>query len=156
MADHRISRREAEAADEFGRLQMLHEGAASCLDGHLDELTPGLRALTVLFAFVGDVDNGGFAACMYNSTGDLTGEAITAAKQIRAEAHADVFERFASLALDGDLTMDRETREARLEEMGDQATAALEALDEEFYALPSIDRLLAAYVDEHPREFFTD
>ena len=97
MADHRISRSKVQGADEFDRLQTLHESAASCLDGRLGELPPGLRALTVLFAFVGEVDNGGFAACMY-----------------------------------------------------------IAALDEQFYALPSIEPLLSAYVDRHPDEFFTD
>lgn len=153
MADHRISRSEVEGTDQFGRLQKLHESAAACIDGRLDELTPGLRALTVLFAFAGEVDNGGFAACMYNSTGDLTGEAIAGAKLIGADAHAGVFDRFASLALQGDLAMDHAARERRLEQMSDQE---IESLDEEFYALPPIDSLLATYVDEHPREFFTD
>ena len=153
MAEHRISRSEVQGADEFDRLQTLHESAASCLDGRLGELPPGLRALTVLFAYVGEVDNGGFAAWMYNSTGRLTGEAIAAAKLIGAVAHAGVIERFASVALENDLAMDDEARESRLEQMSDDEIAAL---DEEFYALPSIEPLLSAYVDGHPGEFFTD
>ena len=49
--------------------------------------------------------------------------------------------------------MDDEAREARLEQMSDDEIAAL---DEAFYALPSIEPLLSAYVDGHPHDFFRD
>jgi hypothetical protein len=90
---------------------------------------------------------------VYNSTGRLAGEAIAAARLVRAVAHAGVIERFASVALEDGLAMDDEAREARLEQMSDDEIAVL---DEAFYALPSIEPLLSAYVDEHPDEFFTD
>jgi hypothetical protein len=57
--DHRVSRTDVEGRDEFDRLQTLHEAAVECLGGRLDELTPGMRALTVLFAFAGEVDGRG-------------------------------------------------------------------------------------------------
>jgi hypothetical protein len=57
--EHRLSR-VGLPNDELDRLQALHESAVECLDGRQDELTRGMRALTVLFAFVGDVENGGF------------------------------------------------------------------------------------------------
>jgi hypothetical protein len=85
--------------------------------------------------------------------GELTGDAIAAAKLIGAVAHAGVIGRFASVALENDLAMDDEARDARLEQMSDDEIAAL---DEEFYALPSIEPLLSTYVDGHPDEFFTD
>ena len=113
-----------------------------------------MRALTVLFAFVGDVDNGGFFAAMENSTGDLTAEAIAAAELVGATQHAASFRQFASIGLGDDLTLDRDARHARVEAMSDAEATALEALDELFYALPSIDGYLASYVALHPGEFF--
>jgi hypothetical protein len=157
MADHRIPRASVAGAGEFDRLQAIHEVAVECLnDNRLGELTPGMRALTVLFVVVGEVDNGGFAACMYNSSGDHTGDAIEAARTIGADEHQALFRRFADVCLGGDLTMSQEAREQRLEDMGDEGEETLEELDEAFYALPSIDTLLDAYVNAHPGEFFSD
>ena len=90
---------------------------------------------------------------MYNSTGDLTTEAIAAAKLVGADRHAEVFERFLQDAMLGDPSMSWEAREQRLESMSD---AALERLDEQFFALPSIDTFLQDYVEQHPDEFFRD
>src|SRR3954451_5633847 len=120
-ADHRISRAQVHGADGFSRLQAIHEAAVECLiQNRLDELSDGMRALTVLFVFAAAIDNGGFAANMYNSTGDHTGEAIKAAETIGADEHAAVFRRFAEVGLAGDLAMTRAARERRLEDMGDE------------------------------------
>jgi hypothetical protein len=154
--DHRVSRTDVEGHDEFDRLQTLHEAAVDCLGGRLEELTPGMRALTVLFAFAGEIDNGGFAACMYNSTGDFTGEAITAARRVGADEHAELFERFVQVGLRGDLTMDHTAREQRLDAMDDADEKTLEELDDQFYALRPIDDFLSAYVNQKPAEFFKD
>ena len=157
MTDARLTLSAANDLDDFGRLQALHEAAVGPMfDGRLDELTPGMRALTVLFAVSGEIDNGGFAALMYNSTGRWTSEAIRAARLVGSEPHAQVFERFVEAALDGDAEMDDDARNARLEAMSDSEETALEALDDEFYALPSIERPLSAYVDAHLDQFFSD
>jgi Domain of unknown function (DUF4375) len=115
-----------------------------------------LRALTVLFAVSGEIDNGGFAALMYNSTGRWTSEAIRAARLVESEPHAQVFERFVEMALGGDADIDDDARNARLDAMSESEEAALAALDDEFYALPSIENALSAFVDAHPDEFFSD
>ena len=157
MEDHRIAHDDIEGTDEFDRLQALHEaGVGSLIDDQLDELTPGMRALTVLFAFVGDVENGGFEAPMYNQSGRWTGEAIDAAHRVGADEHAEVFEAFADIALRGDLAMGDEAREERLEAMTDEEAEALEALGDRFSELPSLEPVLNAYVDAHPEEFFRD
>ncbi|MDA0173796.1 DMP19 family protein [Solirubrobacter taibaiensis] len=120
-------------SDEFATLQALHEQAFEYLvAGRLDELAPGLRALTVLFTIVGQVDNGGFRAWIDNSSDGWTEEAIAAARLVGADPHAAVFERFAA---------------------GPRDDATLDTLDEDFYALPSIDGSLTRYVAEHPRDF---
>ena len=106
--------------DDLGRLLSLPEAAVGHLwEGRLGELTPGTRALTVLFAVTGEIDNGGFAALMYNSTGRWASEAIRAARLVGSERHAHVLERFVEIALEGDAKMDDEARNARLEAMSD-------------------------------------
>jgi hypothetical protein len=152
--DHRIDRADVEDLATFDRLQRLHLAACPCIEDRLGELSAGMRALTVLFAFVGGVDNGGFSSAMYNSTGDLTAEAIAAADLIGATPHAAIFREFAEIGLGGDLTLDSDARNARLEAMSDAEAAALEMLDEPFFALPSIDEYLASYVDRYAGEFF--
>jgi hypothetical protein len=154
--DHRVDRADLDGLDTFDRLQRLHDAAWPCIESHLDELSAGMRALTVLFAFVGGVDNGGFTSAMYNSTGDLAAEAIAAADLMGATAHAAVFREFVEIGLGGDLTLDVDARNARLEAMAEAEAEGLEKLDETFYALPSIDAYLATYVDRNPGEFFRD
>ena len=157
MADHRIPSSAVEGLDAFDTLQTLHEAAVERLfDGRLGELTPGMRALTVLFAVCGEVGNGGFAACMYNSAGDWTGEAITAARLVGADEHAAVLEEFARVGLGGDLTMSWDARNARLEAMSDEEAEVFEALDDRFFALPEIESFLTPYVERRPEEFFSD
>jgi hypothetical protein len=126
------------------------------VDGRLDELTAGMRSLTVLFAFVGEVDNGGFEACMYNSTGDFTADAIAAAEQVGLSGHAAIFRRFVDVGLGGRTNLTHEQREARLEAMTDEEESALEELGDEFGELPSIEPALHRYIERHPDEFFTD
>jgi hypothetical protein len=146
-----------EGLDDFERLQALHEAAVGCLEeDRLDELTPGMRALTVLFVVVGTIDNGGFAACMYNGSGRWTADAIEAARLVGATDHAVVMERFAATALDGDAHMSDEARNQRLEAMGEAAEDVFEQLDEAFFALPQIDEFLTAHVEAHPKQFFSD
>jgi hypothetical protein len=154
--DHRVDRAAVDGLETFDRLQRLHDAACPCIESRLDELSAGMRALTVLFAFVGGVDNGGFSSAMYNSTGDLAAEAIAAADVMGATAHAAVFREFVEIGLGGDLTLDLNARNARLEAMSDAEAEALEKLDETFYALPSIDAYLDTYVDRNPGEFFRD
>jgi Domain of unknown function (DUF4375) len=155
--DARIPRSVVDNVDEFDRLQALHEAGVDYLSqDRLEELTPGMRALTVLFAVTGGIDNGGFSSLMYNSTGRWAGQAITAARLIGAHRHAEVLERFVASALRGDAEMDDDARNARLQEMDDAEAAVLEALDDEFYDLPSIEDALTVYVDSHPDEFFLD
>lgn len=157
MTDVRLTLSAVNDLDGFGRLQALHEAAVGHLsDGRLGELTQGMRALTVLFAVTGEIDNGGFAALMYNSTGRWTSEAIRAGRLVGSEPHAQVFERFVEMALEGDAEMDDDARNARLEAMSDSEETALEALNDEFYALPSIERALSAYVEARPDQFFSD
>ncbi|HEX4733139.1 MAG TPA: DUF4375 domain-containing protein [Thermoleophilaceae bacterium] len=135
----------------------MHEAGVDYLeDDRLGELTPGMRALTVLFVVVGAIDNGGFASLMYNSSGRWIGQALDAARLVGAARHADVFERFVATALGGNAAMGDDERNRRLEAMSDQEEKALEALDESFYALPPVEDLLEAYVNAHPSEFFVD
>ena len=157
LVDARLPRTAVEGLDEFDRLQVLHEAAVGYLsEDRLDELTPGMRALTVLFVVVGGIDNGGFASLMYNETGRWTSEGIAAARLVGADGHAQLMETFVNTALGGEAAMSDADRDARLEAMADDEEAALNALDDDFYALPAIDSFLNAYVEAHADEFFSD
>jgi Domain of unknown function (DUF4375) len=157
MSDHRISRGAVRGDDEFDLLQALHEAAFECLyDGRPDELTPGMRAVTVLFTLTGDVENGGFSAALYNGSARWTADAIEAAKLVGADGHAEVLERFTRLALAGATDLSQEALNDRLEAMDEREEAALEELDNAFFALPSIEGPLGGHVRAHPEQYFRD
>jgi hypothetical protein len=155
--DHRIPRASVAGADQSDRLQAIYVAALDCLlENRIGELTPGMAAVAALFVFAGEVGNGGFEACMYNSSGDHTAAAIEGAERVGADAHAALFRRFADVCLGGDLTMSQEARERRLGNLEGDWEEVLDDLDEAFFALPPIETPLHAYVDAHPDEFFTD
>lgn len=115
-----------------------------------------MRALTTLFVVCGDIENGGFEASMYNSSGDWMGEAIRGARLIGADGHADLLEEFLRFGMAGDPAMSGDAREARLEAMTDEEAEQLERLGDAFFDLPSLDDALTSYVERHGDEFFTD
>ena len=88
--------------------------------------------------------------------GDLTADAIAAAESIGARQHAARFKEFAHIGLGDDLTLDPDARDARIDSTSETQHDALGALDEPFYALPSINEYLTAYVELQPGQFCRD
>jgi hypothetical protein len=82
-------------------------------------------------------------------------DAIESATLIGAAGHAAVLEHFASVIDDGEHRSTQEEFNRRLEAMTDRETQQLDVLDQQFYALVSIDDYLTAYLETHPDEFFT-
>jgi hypothetical protein len=106
-----------------------------------------------------EVDNGGFHQYLYNSTGMLANDAERGADLMGATEFGDLLRELLALFPDGRLREEQEDRISFLEGLSEEGLAKLEQLDDRFYDLMGDDpsRLAihcAAYVQEHPEEFF--
>ena len=111
---------------------------------------PQLNYLT-LWWLDADVSNGGFTQYFFNSTGDLAGHAAEAAEAIGAKEAARIFRKAAALFGPGGPPADRDTR---MEQLSMIDSAALKALDTEYYACSDdLRELLPQYAAHHPAEF---
>ncbi|WP_354697184.1 hypothetical protein DSM112329_02815 [Paraconexibacter sp. AEG42_29] len=120
------------------------------------ELTDGLRGLRGLLVIAGAVENGGFTLLMDadpNEVGGHLQEAIDGAELVGARAHRHVLNVFAEIGPMTKAAAAWRRREASGESHPAEIGDRLAALDERFYALPSIDEPLARYVDAHPAAF---
>jgi Domain of unknown function (DUF4375) len=128
-------------------------------DPRLERVTPGQRALYALHWMRSEVDNGGFHQYLYNSTGMLANDAERGADLMGATEFGDLLRELLALFPDGRLREEQEDRISFLEGLSEEGLAKLEQLDDRFYDLMGDDpsRLAihcAAYVQEHPEEFF--
>ena len=84
-------------------------------------LPPGQRALVVLLYVDATVVNGGFAALIYNPTGESWLEALRSAELVRAEPHAALLRRAGELFPGGAMPKDLDARNAILESWSDDS-----------------------------------
>lgn len=98
-----------------------------------------------------EVCNGGFSQFFFNSTGELAGYAVTAAKAVGATDAAEVIRSAVALFGPSGPAADRAER---LEQLSELDLDALRELNSKYYALPAdIHVLLQQYVARNPREF---
>lgn len=155
LPDGRVGSAAVAGLRESEQLSVLHLSALELLvNDHADRLTPGLRALTVLRVVGGEVDNGGFVACLYNQSAEYTDLAIESAQLIGATRHAAVFRRFADIVAGGAAMTTISDFEERLNELTDNDVETLDELDQAYFALDSIDGYLETYIAAHRFEFF--
>lgn len=120
----------------------------------LDLATPGQCALYAIWWTQSEVNNGGFHQYFWNATGILADEALEGFRRIGAEKFADVLEAAMSI-------IEQEAKPAdkrQLRRIVDRIDPKkFRKLDDRFFALEKGDKLFkltAAYVREHPEEFF--
>ena len=117
-------------------------------------LRPGERVALCVDRLEREVKHGGFSQYFFNASGDLSQETVAALQEIGAEHIARVIERAMSVFPDGRPPADGSQRQAQLAALGEEQTASLGDLDDEFYAsredLPSLVR---AYVRAHQQDF---
>ena len=121
-------------------------------DCDLDKLNEYERTIYVTQTVEAEVNNGGFMQFFDNSHGKLAGEIVQAFNRIGAGKTAAICRR--ALKAVGELPTDWEERRARLNEIGDDVSEALEACDDAFYEYQDdLEVLNAAYVKKHIKHF---
>jgi hypothetical protein len=132
-------------------------------DPRLERLTPGQRALYALHWTRSEVDNGGFHQYLHNPTGMLANVALRGAELIGAHEFSALLRELLELFPKGRLLEDQGARISFLERVSEGGRAKLNELDDRFYELMGYKRKCdqsrlavhcAAYVQEHPEEFF--
>ena len=119
-----------------------------------ESLTEPERVLFIVWAAVGQIENGGFDQFFYNSSGNFALEAVSALEAIGAIHKAAVVKRALALFPDSLPPRDRDARIELLDNIaGTEDEDAFDPLNEEFYTIPeNTDLLLAAYLESHDSE----
>jgi hypothetical protein len=158
--DLRIERPAAEGVD---LLQAIVTGLESQMGDDLENeadvlgvATPGQRAVYALDWTTLEVNNGGWHQFFWNSSGALADEAIAGAELIGAHENAAILRQAAAVFPRGRVPEDRAERQRILDSLSDAETEdAFGPLEERWYARdPELERLMVAYVEAHPDEFF--
>jgi Domain of unknown function (DUF4375) len=125
-------------------------------DELLVSATPGQRAVYTLMVADGEVNNGGFAQFLTNSSGRLIKPAIGGAQLVGAERHATLLREAAYLFPGAEVPMDDDERNELWNSLPEDALEAkLETLDPAWYELADeLDDRLRTYITNHPGEFF--
>ena len=112
-----------------------------------DSLRPEERVFYCVWTLEAEVNNGGFSQFYFNCSGDIATKVPDALRSIGATHTASIAERAnAVFGADGP-SVDCVERQARLEELGDAASAELEVFDQEFLEYrEDLSRLLAEYM----------
>jgi hypothetical protein len=123
----------------------------------LAEASPGQRAIYALTAADGEVNNGGFEQFFFNSSGALMHEAIEGAELIGASQQAEILRKAATIYPEGTVPKDRAERDRILQAVpGAELERVLGPLNDRWYAGDrALERLMVAYVEAHPDEFFS-
>jgi hypothetical protein len=122
----------------------------------LQDATPGQRAIYALDWTTLEVNNGGWHQFFWNSSGGLTDEAIAGAELIGADDNAAILRDAAAIFAGGQVPQDRAERQRVLDALPEsEADRVFGALEERWYARDrELERLMVAYVEAHPDEFF--
>ena len=113
--------------------------------------TPGQRAIFAASWYEAEVNNGGHDQFFFNSTGILWEEALAGLALLGADAHRSLLERAVAQFPGHRPSKDRFQRQKQLEKVDSDV---LDKLDDEFYALDSIELHMRRYIEAHPEEFF--
>jgi len=113
--------------------------------------TPGQRAVLAARWYEAEVSNGGHDQYFFNSTGMLWEEALAGLALLGAEQHRALLERAIALFPDQRPSKDRFERQTQLEQVDSEL---LGKLDDELYALDSLELHMLRYIEAHPDQFF--
>lgn len=119
-----------------------------------DKLTRAEQRFFCLWSLQGEVENGGFDQYLFNSSGDYTGETISALEDIQLNEVADIVRRASLLLGDRGAEKDRLKRQKQLDALSDTDSATLRSLDKKFYEKSElIEEAMYKLAVEHEGEF---
>ena len=119
-----------------------------------DQQPPEQQVFSAIWELESQVNNGGFAQFFSSADGDSANSALRALRTIGAHACADSVERALRVVSPHALPREQSLREDLVDQLGADAEAALEMLDQEFFAYPdNLTDLLFNYVRAQPHVF---
>jgi hypothetical protein len=154
----------ASAAEEWARLQGLAYQLRVCTLNGLplpsevsfskwpdpSGIPAEARNIELVHILMGEVANGGLDQYFYNSSGDEWPQTLAMLEEIQHAAAADCLRRASGLFGENGPAIDRNAREAQLEDLDDHAYASLEELSSALLETSAdIERLLADYIHAH-------
>jgi len=98
--------------------------------GSLDERE---QVAYLVWCFAGQIDNGGFAQFLFDSTGAYARETARALREVAAPLSASLLERAIQLFPGAAVLAELEERNTAVQAFPTEADAEFEALDEEFF-----------------------
>jgi hypothetical protein len=126
---------------DIARLQPLADRVIDqALSGGFESLDERDQVLFLLWSYPAMVDNGGFPAFFYNSTGDYYLETAGALRQLGLQDHAELLGRAAAILFGSDVPLSTEARCAVIDQVDDDALMDRE-MDGE------LEELYAAYAN---------
>ena len=122
----------------------------------LEVLSTEAQVFFLCNALDAEVNNGGFSAFFYNSTGKWGPETIEALETVGAPQTAELLRQFLAPFPQDPYPRDQEERNELLLELPDSIADDLDALDDAFFAKPDglLQDLYVAYAREHRDSFF--
>ncbi len=122
----------------------------------LDVLSPEAQTFFLCAALDAEVNNGGFDAFFYNSTGKWGPETVGALETVGAPKTAELLRQFLAPFPQAPYPRDQEERNELLLALPDSITDNLNALDDVFFANPDglLQDLYVSYAREH-RDYFS-
>ena len=112
------------------------------------------KVFSAIWAVESEVNNGGFSQYFYNSSAETAPFVEQALQAVGAPRTADICKRAISVAFPDGLPATDDAIVAAAADFSDAILAALEPLDQEFFAYPhDLTQLLFAYVSKYPDEF---
>jgi len=121
--------------------------------------TPGQRALYATTLFAREVDNGGLAQFLSNSSGKYAKYVEEGLQLLRADTLLAIFLEALRLFPKGDVPVDSEIRRNLINGLLSSNRKIFGKLDEQIFQNASVEEQLypyfKKYINEHPAEFFT-
>jgi hypothetical protein len=112
------------------------------------------KVFSSIWAIESEVNNGGFAQYLLNSSCETAGFVVEALETVGATSAADISRRAIAAAFPAGLPSHAEEIRSVASEFSDEIEEKLGALDQEFFQYPdNLTKSLFAYVSKHPEEF---
>jgi hypothetical protein len=119
-----------------------------------NSLTEAEKTFNVVYWLEAEINNGGFNQYFFNSAGDYAQETVMALRRIGAHHTSEILLAAMGLFPGRAPSQDHYKRQEQVLSLGEQGEAAMEELDQEFYAYADpIGSLLIEYVRQHKNQF---
>jgi hypothetical protein len=127
---------------------------------HIAKGTPGQQAIYATTLFAREIDNGGLAQFLGNSSGIYTNTVIEGFQRLGAHELLEPLLAGLSVFFGGEVPVDSEARRQRIYRLSDSELQFFDNVDNRLYQGSSVERRLCPYfkryIDAHSEDFFKE